>query len=131
MLYFAERQIGKGQQVGATETKVPCVPAHVEERDPARPALSGVHPVAGPGILDHIAFAAIPDVKAVQRVKQNRQPDAEQFQPNHKRKTAQELNLPGISARPLSRKRIRNKMLHQKKTDGNDSAQRMQTPQQE
>ena len=118
------------QQVHAAEAQMPSMPDDVAEGYRASPALEGVHPVAGPGILDHIAFAAIPDIKTVERVKQNRQPDAEQFQPNHKRKTAQELNLLGISARALGGKRVRNKMLHQKKTDGDDSAQRVQTPQQ-
>ena len=56
-------------------------------------------------------------------MKQNWQPDSEQFQSNNKGKAAQEFNLLGVGAGALGSKRVRNEMLNQEQPDGNDSGQ--------
>ncbi len=83
------------------------MPNHVEESDSASPALGRVHPISGPGIIGDIALAAIPDIKPVERVIQNRQPDPEQFQTDYEGEAAQELNLFGIGSRPFGREGVR------------------------
>src|SRR5579872_17552 len=70
-LYLSECRRGMAENVNATEPQVPGVPDHVEERDRACPALRRVHPVSRPRILCHVAFAAIPDIEAIQRVIKN------------------------------------------------------------
>src|SRR5437667_6488285 len=84
------------QNMYAGEANMPGMPAHIEEGNGAGPALCGVHPVAGPGILANIGVAAIPDVEAIERVKENREPDAEQFQRDDKRETGEKFDLLGI-----------------------------------
>jgi len=90
------------------------MPPHIEEGDRSRPALRRVHPVTCPRIFRDVALAPVPDVKPVQRVIKNWQPDSEELQPDHKRKAAKKLNLFGIRARASGGKCIRKKMLNQK-----------------
>src|SRR5213080_4986686 len=65
------------------------VPDHVEEGDGAGPALRSEHEIAGPGIIRNVAFSAIPNVEAIQRVIENGQPDSEQLQIKDKRKAGE------------------------------------------
>src|SRR6266446_6645469 len=94
-LYFAKGRSRISQNVHATEAQMPGVPDHVEESDGSSPALGSVHPISGPGIICNIALAAIPDIKPVKGVIQNRQPYAEQFQTDDEREAAQKFNLFG------------------------------------
>src|SRR5579863_810318 len=110
---------------------MPGMPDHVKECDGAGPALRVVHPVACPRVIGDIALAAIPDVKPIERVVENRQPDAEQFQAYDKREAAQQFDLFGISRGSAGREGIGNEVLNKKRADGNDAAERMQTPQEE
>src|SRR4029453_3888824 len=80
LLYFAEGCAGMDVEVDAGEAHRPSVPKDVSECDAASPALGGVHPVAGPGVVGDASFAAIPDVKAVQAVESDGEPNSEQFQ---------------------------------------------------
>ncbi len=123
VLHFAECRRGIRQQVHTAEPQMPGVPHHVEESDCARPALRRIHPVPGPGIFGHVALSARPDIKAIKRVIKNRQPYAEQFKSEDKRKTAEERNLPGISAWALGGECVGDKMLDQKQPDWNNSAE--------
>ena len=90
----------------AAEAQVPGVPDHVKESDRACPALRRVHPIACPGILGDVAFAACPNIKPIQGVVENRQPDSEQLQSHNKRKTAEERDLLGIGSGTFSGKRV-------------------------
>src|SRR2546430_17538968 len=110
MLHFAERQIRMGQQMGAAKAQVPRMPSHVEEGNRAGPALRRVHPVAYPWVIANVAFAAIPDVEAVQCVIKDGQPDAEKFKKEYERKAAQEFNLLGVCAGPFRREGIGDKV---------------------
>src|SRR5207247_7381930 len=80
ILHFAEGRAGIGQDMHAAEAQMPGVPDHVEEGDGAGPALRSEHEIAGPGIIRNVAFSAIPNVEAIQRVIENGQPDSEQLQ---------------------------------------------------
>ena len=119
------------QDVNATEAQMPGVPDDVEENDSAGPALRGKHPVAGPGIFGNVALSAKPDVEAVKRVVENRQPDPEQLQIEDEREAREQFDLFGIRCRAAGRKRIRDEVLDQKCTDGDDAAERMKPAQEE
>jgi len=47
----------------------------VDESDDAGPALCGIEPVAGPGIIGDVGFALIPDEDAVKSVVEDRNPN--------------------------------------------------------
>ena len=98
----------------AREANMPGMPAHVKKGDGAGPALRGVHPVAGPGIPANIGVAAIPDVEAIERVKENREPDAEQFQRDDKRETGEKFDLLGIRRRAIDGEGVGDEVLNQK-----------------
>src|SRR5579864_502548 len=108
-------------KVDAGETHRVGVPDDVDERDAAGPSLEGVHPVAGPGILANVRIAAIPDVEAVQAVIQDRNPDTEQFQEEHKRQVREEADLARVAVGPADRGGVGNQnVLEQKCADGNN-----------
>ena len=130
ILHFAERRSGMREQVHAVEAQVPRVPHDVQKRDGAGPALRGVHPVARPRILGHIALAARPDVETVERVVQNRQPDSEQLEPEDKWEAGEKRNLIGVRAGAFRGESVGNEMLDQEEPDRNDARERMQSAQQ-
>lgn len=127
ILHFSKCRTRIREQMHTAKAQMPGVPPHKEERDGARPALGRVHPVAGPWIFGNIAFTAVPDIEAVERVIQNWQPDSEKLESNNKRKTAQELDLFRICAGAFGREGVRNEMLDEKQANGYDPCQRMQT----
>src|SRR4029078_831612 len=92
-LDFAKGGAGMRVQVDAGKAQMPDVPADVGEGDDAGPALQGVHPVALPRIGGEIRFAAPPDIETEQGVEQDRQPNAEGFEEEHKRERPEELDL--------------------------------------
>jgi len=47
----------------------------VDEGDDAGPALRGIEPVAGPGIIGDVGLALIPDEDAVKSVVEDRNPN--------------------------------------------------------
>ena len=93
---------------------MPGMPGHVEEGYGSGPALSGVHPVARPGVVPHVGISAIPNIKAVKGVIQNGQPNAEEFKSDDEREASQQLNLFGIRAWTLGGEGVGNKMFNQK-----------------
>src|SRR5207245_9981981 len=101
------------QNMYAGEANMPGMPAHIEEGNGAGPALRGIHPVAGPGILANIRVAAIPDIEAVEGVKENREPDAEQFQHDDKGETGQKFDLLRVRRRTIDRESIGHEVLNQ------------------
>src|ERR1700722_10497686 len=113
------------QDVNPAEAQLPGVPHDVEEGDTAGPALSGEHPVSGPGIFSNVAFAPVPDIEAVQSVIKNGNPDPEQLKIKDKRKTGEQLHLFGVGARASGGECVGNEMLNQKRAHRNDAAQRM------
>ena len=116
-------------QVNAGKSQVPDVPPDVDENHRSGPALQAVHPIALPGIANKVSVAAIPDIKTVNPVKGDGQPNAQRFQREHQRQAAQEFNLPRISAGAIDGGGIGNQnMLDEKGAHGNDSRQRMQPP---
>src|SRR5437868_13804792 len=66
------------------ETQVPDVVSHVEECDRAGPSLRRIKPISGISVVADIRIATPPDIKPVQRVVGDRNPDAEQFQKENK-----------------------------------------------
>src|SRR5262249_52155534 len=101
------------------------------ERDAPGPALSGIHPIAGPWIFAHVGIAAEPDVKAVKPVVEDRQPDAEELEKEDQRKVREETDLARVRLRAADRSGIRNKnVLEEKCADRDDSGQGMQSAQQ-
>jgi hypothetical protein len=90
------------------------VPHDIDECDGAHPALGAIHPISRPRIFRKITVAAIPDVKAVERVIKDGQPDAEEFQPYYKGKSTQKLDLLGISAGAFGGECVRDEMLNEK-----------------
>src|SRR5215471_11010930 len=108
------------------------VPHDVDERDATGPALHRVHPISGPRISGSVRIAAVPDVETVERVKSDRNPDAEQFQEENEWEIRQKTNLARVRRWSADRGRIRDQnMLEQKRTDRNNAGQRMQSAQDE
>src|SRR6185369_3740104 len=130
-LYFAERGIGMSQEVDTTKAQVPGVPHDVEKRNAAGPALGAEHPVAGPGIVGDVTFAAEPDVEAVKRVVKNRQPDPEQLEVENEGKARQQFDLLGVRGGATRRERVRHEMLDQECAYWNDPAEGVQLAKQE
>src|SRR5438046_9776357 len=93
ILHFAKSCAGISQNMHTAEAQMPGVPDHVEEGDGAGPALRSEHEIAGPGIIRNVAFSAIPNVEAIQRVIENEQPDSEQLQIKDKRKAGEYISL--------------------------------------
>ncbi len=91
---------------------------------------SGEHPVAGPGIVGDVALAAEPDVEAVERVVENRQPDPEQLQIENERKAGEQFDLLGVRAGPAGGERVGDEVLNQERAYRNDAAERMKLAQQ-
>src|SRR5467141_2677270 len=130
-LHFAEGRAGICQDMHAAEAQMPGVPDHVEEGDGAGPALRSEHEIAGPGIIRNVAFSAIPNVEAIQRVIENGQPDPEQLQIKDKRKAGEEVDLLGVGSWTAGCKGIRDEVLDEKKADRNNAAERVQATEQE
>src|ERR1700722_5750728 len=86
-LHFAKRCVRRRMQIDAREAHGVRVPNDVDERNPAGPALRRVHPIAGPGIGDGVSIPAIPDVKAVKRMKQDGQPDSKKLKEKNQRQS--------------------------------------------
>src|SRR5438270_6571019 len=115
-------------QIDARKAHCPGMPNDVGEGNAASPALRGVHPIASPGIRDSVAVSAIPDIEAIQTMEGNRQPDANEFKKEDKRKIAEKTYLAGIGVRSANGGRIRNEnMFKQKSADWNDARKGMQT----
>src|SRR6202034_2139122 len=87
---------------------------------------------AHPRVRHGVSVSAVPEVKAIESVKQNRQPNAEQFQKKYQRKIGEKADLARISVGPTDGGRIRNQnMLEEKRAHRDDPRQRMQTAQNE
>ena len=108
---------------------MPGVPDHVEKSDGAGPALRSIHPVSGPGILAKIAVTPIPNIKTVEGVIENGQPDTKQLKTYYEREAAEQFNLFCVSGWASSRKCVGNEMFDEESADGNDTAKRVQTAQ--
>src|SRR5436853_6792312 len=118
-------------QINSAEAHGPGMPDDVGKRDDASPALRGIHPVARPGIIGDIRLAAPPDVKAVQRMKQDGQPDAEQFKHSYEWQSAKKTNLTSVGGRSTSGGSVRDQdVFEQKCADGDNPAERVQPAQQ-
>src|SRR6202020_2361855 len=129
-LHFAERGHGIVVQVRAGKPHGIGVPDDVKERDATRPALRCVHPIAGPRIIANVAVSAIPDVEAVESVKQDRQPNTEQFQEENQRKIREKTNLAGVGCGTGDRRRDRDQnMFEEEAADRNNSRKRVEPPQ--
>ena len=68
MLDFGEGGVGVLGENDAGEALAIDVLGDVGEGDEAGVALGGVHPVAGPGVVDEVGLAAEPDPDAVEGV---------------------------------------------------------------
>ena len=132
MLHLPEGGVvAAAHQVHAAEAHVIEVVQDVEEGDHAGPALRGVQPVAGPGILADVRLAAIPDVEAVERVIEQGQEDEAPLQHANERQAGEELDLVVVGLRALGRLGVGDEVLEQECADGNDAGQRVQPAQQE
>src|SRR5579864_4336641 len=130
MLHFPERKSRIRVQVGPQEAHGRHMPRDVSEGNAAGPALCRVHPVASPGIGNRVSISAEPDVEAVERMVGDGKPDAEELKEEHQRKIRQKADLTRISSRAADRGRVRDQdVFEQKRTNWNDSSQRMQPPQ--
>ena len=109
-------------QVDATETHCVRVPDDVSECDAAGPALKGVHPVAHPWIVDQVCLSAIPDVEAVQRVKSDGQPDAEEFQSENEWQAAEKSDLLRVCGGPIDGRGVGDDDVLEKKCAYRDDA---------
>ena len=126
MLNFAKGNAGIFQYVRRCKSQVPGVPDHVKERNRAGPALRRVHPVARPWIRPDIAFAAKPNVEAVEGVVADGNPNPEQLKKEDERHATQELDLFCVGAGAFGGKRVRDKVLDQKQPNRDDPGERMQ-----
>jgi len=75
MLNFGEGSVGMVGKVDAGEALAVEVLRDVGEGDEAGVALGDIEPVAGPGVVDDVRFAAQPDVDAVDPVIEDGQKD--------------------------------------------------------
>src|SRR5450755_2959007 len=130
-LYLGKRLHGMRRQMHAREAQKPSVLHHVGERDDPRPALRSVQPVTGPRISRNIRITLIPDVDAIETVIKNRNPDKEQLQQKNARQAVQKLDLLSIGQRAFEGFGVRDEVFKKEGPDGHDTAERMQTAQQE
>src|SRR5580658_453881 len=129
-LHLAERCARICVQINSGKPHRPGVPDDVGEGDAAGPALRRVHPISGPGIVNRVALAAVPDVKTVERVERDGQRDSEQLKEGNQRKVGQKAYLAGIGVGAADRGGVRNQnMFEQKRAHRNYARKRMQAPQ--
>ena len=93
VLDFGKGHAGIVGQIGAGETLADDVLNDVEERDEAGVALGEVHPVASPGVVNDIGFAAQPDVDAIDAVIEDGQEDKDPLEHANQGKAVEELDL--------------------------------------
>ena len=108
--------------MNAAEPQKPYMLNYVNERDNAGPALSRVHPVAGPGIIPNVRIATPPDIDSIQSVVQNWEIDSKCFQPDNEWKPGEKLYLLCEGMRTVSGSGVRNKMFEQKRANRNNAA---------
>ena len=119
-----------GRQVHAGEAQVISMLHHVGERDDASPALRGVEPVTGPGIIADVGVALVPDVDAVEAVVEDRNPDEEELQQKNEGQAVQKLDLLAIGYWALEGFGVRDEVFEKEGSDGQDAAEGVQTAQQ-
>src|SRR5579859_1296971 len=84
-LDFTKRGARVREQMSAGEAHGPRVPEYISEGYCACPALSGIHEIARPGIIGGVRLPAEPDVKAVERVVEQRKVNSNRLQYRHER----------------------------------------------
>src|SRR6266850_226737 len=126
LLYFPKSCPRVPNNVDSEKAHSVGVPSDIKKGDGAGPALHGVHPVALPGIAHGVGVAAVPDVKAIKRVKGNRYPDKQRFNPDHEGQSGQKLDLVGVSVRTICRKSIGKEMFGEECAHRNYPAKRVQ-----
>src|SRR5271169_290370 len=112
-------------QMDTSKAQIQGVLHDVDEGDYARPALGRVEPVAGPRVIRDVALASIPDVKAVEAVVEDRNPDEEQLQQKNAGQAVEELDLFPVGYGAVEGFGVRDEVLDQEGTDGYDAAERM------
>ena len=125
-LHLVKRHARIVGQVRAHETLGGHVVADVNECEDAGPALRGVHPVAGPGVIHDVRSAAEPNEDAVDGVVSDGNENENPFQHAHRRQAIEELHLRRVGRGAFQRLEVGDEMLQQKCADGNDAEQGMQ-----
>src|ERR1019366_2223806 len=118
--------IATAHQMYTREPHIDDVVRDIDEGDNAGPALRGIKPIAGPGIVADIRIAFVPDVQAVDPVIQQRQEDEHPFQHVHEWQAGEELYLIVVGLNALGRFRVGNEVFNQESADGHNAGERMQ-----
>ena len=95
-LHLGKCQVWIRRQVHAGKAQRVSMLHDVDEGDDAGPALRGIEPVAGPGIIGDVAFALIPDEDAVKSVVEDRNPNEKQLEKKNEGQAVQKRDLPAI-----------------------------------
>src|SRR5947209_3521284 len=113
-------------QVNPGEAQMPCVPDDVCECDAAGPTLYGIHPVSQPRVTDQVWLRFQPYPNSVSPMKEDRQPDTEEFQEEYEWQTSEKAHLMRIRRRAIHGGAVRNNDVLEKKCSyWNDAAERM------
>src|SRR5208282_186907 len=114
------------RQMHASEAQEVGVLHNKNERDDPGPAMRGVKPIAGPGIVGDIGLALIPDINAVEAVVGDGNPDEEQFEQKNERQAIQKFDLLAIGQWAFEGFGVRDEVFEQKSADGDDATERME-----
>src|SRR5215469_2568098 len=126
LLDLPEGGVGMLRQADPGEALTPDVLADVEEGDEAGPALGGVHPIAGPGVVDDVGLAAQPDIDAVDAVIEEGKEDEDPLEHAHERQAVEEPDLLTVGDGALEGFKVREQVLEEECADGNDAEERVQ-----
>src|SRR5664280_1022037 len=126
VLDLGEGGAGVLREADAHETLTEDVLADVEDCDEARVALRDIHPVAGPGVIDHVRLAAEPDVDAVESVIQDGQEDEDPLEDADQGQRIEKLDLRSVGDGAFERFEVRQQVLEKKGADGDDAEERME-----
>ena len=111
------------READAHEALASDVLGDVGEGDEAGVALGGVHPVAGPGVVDDVRLAAQPDLDAVEGVIEDGQKDEDPLQHADQGQAVEELDLGSVGEGAFEGLEVGEEVLEQEGADGDDAEQ--------
>src|SRR6476659_6305162 len=126
LLHLCKCSAGIFRQADSHEALAQDMLTDVEDGYQAGPALSNVHPIAGPRIVDDVGLAAQPDIHAVEAVVEDGQEDECPLEHAHKRQGIEELDLCTVSGGAFECFEVGDEMLDEESANGDDAQQRVE-----
>ncbi len=119
------------RELDAHEALADDVLPYIDDGDEAGVSLGGVHPIAGPGVVDDVGLAAEPDPNAVEAVIEDGQEDEDPLEDTDEGKAVEELDLVAIGDGAFEGLEVGEDVLEKEGADGDDPEQRVELAEEE